>query len=134
LLTAVAVGLAGCGSNSLSSMKLYPVKGKVLLADGKPLTSGRIVFVAVKSTLTSAPSSIESDGTFTVKGSAGDGLPEGEYRIRIEAGESTGKGAASKQTPLLPFPAKYADEDTSDLKRTVKPEETGNNFEFKLTK
>ncbi|MFI5458579.1 MAG: hypothetical protein ACHRXM_24360 [Isosphaerales bacterium] len=135
MLTAVVAGLAGCDSNPLSSMRLYPVKGKVLLADGKPLTSGRIVFVAVKSTLTS-PSTIESDGTFKVKGSTGDGLPEGEYRIRIEIDESklpTVK-VAPKRTGSLPFPEKYADEDSSKLTATVKPDETGNNFEFKLTK
>jgi len=134
-LTVVVVGLAGCESNPLSSMRLYPVKGKVLLADGKPLTTGRIVFVAVKSTLTS-PSTIEGDGTFTVKGSTGDGLPEGEYRIRIEIDESklpTVK-VASKRIGSLPFPEKYADEDTSKLTATVKPDETSNNFEFKLTK
>jgi len=136
MLTAVVVGLAGCESNPLSSMRLYPVKGKILLADGKPLTSGRIVFVAMKSTLTSS-SSIESDGTFTVKGSTGDGLPEGEYRIRVDVDESklpTVKGTTPKRSTPLPFPDKYSDEDTSKLTATVKPDETSNNFEFKLTK
>ena len=47
----VAVALGGCGADTLSSMKLYPVKGKVLLEDGKPLSGCRIVFVANKSSV-----------------------------------------------------------------------------------
>jgi len=136
LLAAVAVGVAGCDSNSLSSMRLYPVKGKVLLADGKPVPGARIVFVGVKSTL-SFPATIESDGMFTVKGAKGDGLPEGDYQVRIEGDETKlpiVKGAPAKKVGSLPFPEKYTDEGTSDLKATVKPDETSNNFEFKLTK
>jgi hypothetical protein len=137
LLTAVvAVAVGGCSGNPLNSMKLYPVKGKVLLDDGKPVSSSRIVFVGTTSAL-SFTSPVESDGTFTVKGSTGDGLPAGEYRARLEVDESKlppVKGAPAKQKGSLPFPDMYGDEDTSQLKATVKPDETANNFEFKLTK
>ncbi len=129
LSTVVAVSLAGCGeSNPLSGVKVYPVKGKVTLPDGKPLASGKVTFVATKSTITSA-ANIESDGSFTFKGGAnGDGLPEGEYKVRLEGGGTSGprKGGS-------PFPSKYLDEDWSDLTATVKPDETSNNFDFKLT-
>ena len=78
----LAVALGGCGEpNALSGAKLYPVKGKVLLEDGKPLTSGQVVFVGSKSMITS-PATIASDGTFTFKAASGDGLPEGDYKIR----------------------------------------------------
>jgi hypothetical protein len=126
----VMVALAGCGgeSNPLSGLKLYPVKGKVTLPDGKPLASGRVVFVATKSTITSTAKT-ESDGSFTFKGGAGgDGLPEGEYKIRLEAEGVTG---AKKGTP--PFPTRYMDEDASELTATVKPDESSNDFDFKLT-
>jgi hypothetical protein len=128
-ITAV-FALAGCGgeSNPLSGLKVYPTKGTVTLPDGKPLTTGKVVFVATKSTIT-APAKIESDGSFTFKGGAnGDGLPEGEYKVRLEAEGPTG---TKKGVP--PFPTKYIDEDSSDLTATVKPGESGNNFEFTLT-
>jgi hypothetical protein len=125
---------AGCGeSDPLSGAKLYPVKGKVLLPDGKPLTSGHVVFVATKSTITST-ATVESDGGFTFKGTAGDGLPEGDYKVRIEAGSSGSgvKGAGGKSGGGLPFATKYLDEDSSELTATVAPDESKNNFEFKL--
>jgi Carboxypeptidase regulatory-like domain len=119
----VAVGISGCGGGSpLSAAKAYPVTGKVLLPDGKPLTSGNVVFVATKSTVSSL-AKIENDGSFTL-----NGLPEGEYKVRLEIGESS---RAKKGSP--PFPSKYLDEDGSDLAATVKPVESANRFELKLT-
>jgi hypothetical protein len=129
LSTVVTIALAGCGeSNPLSGLKLYPVKGKVTLPDGKALDSGTVVFVATKSMITSS-TNIESDGSFAFKGGAnGNGLPEGEYKVRLEVGGGT---RAKKGT--TPFPSKYLDEDSSDLTATVKPDETSNNFDLKLT-
>lgn len=121
--------VAGCGeTDALSRAKLYPVKGKVVLADGKPLTSGSVVFVATKSTITGT-AKLEPDGGFTFKGSAGDGLPEGDYRVRIESAEAT-KLRGNKAA--LPFASVYLDEDLSKLTATVTPDESKNNFEFKL--
>jgi hypothetical protein len=130
LSTLVTVALAGCGGSSpLSGVKVYPVKGKITLPDGKPLSSGKAVFVGTKSSVTSA-ANIESDGSFTFKGGAnGDGLPEGEYKVRLEVGERS--GAKKSTTPL--FPSKYLDEDTSDLTAAVKADEASNSFDFKLT-
>ena len=133
---AVVFGLAGCESNPIGPLTLYPVKGRVLLPDGKPLASGKIVFVAAKSPVTST-AVIESDGSFVFKGNNGDGLPEGDYRVRLEVDESklpapTGKPGQQKSL-TLPFPKKYTDEDSAELKATVKPEASGNDIEFKLT-
>ena len=133
LMTAVlTLAVGGCESNPLAGAKFYPVKGKVLLADGKPLTSGHVVFVANKSTISST-ATIESDGSFVFKGSSGDGLPEGEYKIRIEAGSGTdGKGGAGKSKGNLPFANQFLDEDASRLTATVTNDEAKNNFELKL--
>jgi hypothetical protein len=115
-------------------MTVHPVKGKVLLPDGKPVTSGRIVFASTKSTLT-APATIEKDGSFTVKGSVGDGLPEGDYKVHIEVDETKlpqVKGVPSRRKGTLPFPAEYSEADTSPLKATIKPGD--NVLEFPLKK
>jgi hypothetical protein len=118
-----AAGVSGCGQTSgFGTARSYPVKGKVLLPDGKPLTSGNVVFVATKSTVSSL-GKVENDGSFVL-----NGLPDGDYKVRLEASETT---HAKKGSP--PFPSKYLDEDGSDLAATVKPDETANNFEFKLT-
>jgi len=128
----IVLAIAGCDSNSLVGAKVYPVKGKVLLPDGKPLTSGQIVFLATQSTVTST-ANIESDGGFTFKGSAGDGLPEGDYKVRIEPG-SAGVVVKGRTAPQgkLPFDGKFTDEDSSGLTATVTSDESKNNFEFKL--
>jgi len=130
LTVVVVAGLAGCGGgNPTDRMNFYPVKGKVLLPDGKPLTSGKVVFVATEFSLMS-PSDIGSDGTFELKGQK-DGLPEGEYRVRIDPGGASG-GAGTHRKVALPFAGKYTDEDASGLKAQVKPGE--NNFKFNLTR
>jgi hypothetical protein len=134
LAGAATIGLAGCG-DPLASMTFYPVSGKVLLPDGKPLATGSVVFAATKSTLTSV-AKLGSDGSFTFKGSK-DGLPEDTYKVRIEV-DDVGTGPI-KAKPVrnrraqVPFPEKYLDEDKSGLTATVKPGES-NDFKFTLTK
>ena len=116
--------LTGCSdqSNPLGSASFYPVKGKVTLPDGKPLAAVKVVFTGpATSTATTG-----SDGTFTVKGTK-DGLPEGDYKVRLEVLEA--KGTTKK--PALPFPGKYLDEDSSDLTAKVTPAGP-NDFDFKL--
>ncbi len=122
----MAVAMVGCGeANPLASATLYPVKGKVTLPDGKPLTAGKVIFVGTKTTVTNtAP--LGSDGTFTRD--AKEGLPEGEYKVHIEVGDT---GPAKKRANLA-FAAKYLDEDGSGWTATVKPEGP-NDFDFKLT-
>ncbi len=130
LMASLTISSAGCGgeSNPLSGLKVYPVKGKVTLPDGKPLTAAKVVFVATKSTISST-ANLESDGSFTFKGGAnGDGLPEGEYKVRLET-----DGVTRAKKGVAPFPSRYMDEDASDLVAIVKPDEASNNFDFKLT-
>lgn len=91
----IAASFVGCGPGETpipqaQKAPVYPVKGKVLLADGKPLTEGTVTAIAV--TPPDKPGwtgtgKIESDGSFAMQVPAlGDGLPEGEYKIRIESG------------------------------------------------
>ncbi len=132
---AIPTGLviAGCGGGSFGSSKDYPVKGKVIQTDGKPLGAGRVVFVSSDTALSYA-GSIGTDGSFELKQGSRVGAPAGRYKVRVEVDETTlprkGKGAAN-----LPFPARYLDEDASKLEATVKAGAEGENvFEFKLTK
>jgi hypothetical protein len=132
--TGLLIGLlAGCGNLSPSEATVYPVTGKVLLPDGKPLTSGRVEFMPVKGGMP-ATGDLGPDGSFSLKTGTGlEGAPAGEYKVRLEptALASKKKGAS----PLVyPFPAKYADEDANTgLTATVKAEP--NTLEpFKLAK
>lgn len=136
LTAAVVMGLAfGCGGGSEAppSLSLNPVKGKVVLDDGKPLTTGRVVFVSATTGI-SPNGKIGTDGTYTLSsGDQGDGAPAGEYKVRIEPDLGPGTSAAKpKPGAKLPFPNAYADEDSSGLKVTVKSGE--NTIEpFKLS-
>ena len=125
LSTALAALLAGCGGERIPDVgSLYPVKGKVSLPDGKPLPRVKVLFFGpVTSNVIT-----ESDGTFAFK-DEGTGLPAGDYKVSLQVADSKG----SLKRPALPFPTRYLDEDTSDLKATVKPEGP-NDFDFKLTK
>jgi hypothetical protein len=118
------VSLAGCSdpSNPLRTASFHPVKGKITLPDGKPLASVQVVFSGpATSTVTT-----EDDGTFAFKGDQ-DGLPEGDYKVRLEAPQT--RGAAKR--PTLPFAGKYLDEDSSGL--TAKVTAAGpNDFHLKL--
>jgi hypothetical protein len=130
------LGSHGCGDpNTVASLKVHPVTGKVLLADGTPLKSGQVVLVSDERGMEFS-GTIGPDGTFAIKTNYGDGAPEGKYSVRIDPevsstpaskGRSSRRGAAN-----LPYPAQYADESTSGLTVTVKPGE--NALEpFKLT-
>ncbi len=121
---ALAALLVGCGDDNKAPNlgSYYPVTGKVTQPDGKPLASANVVFIGP----VTATTTTQSDGTFTFKG-AKDGLPVGDYKIRLEA---EAKGTAKH--PILSVPPKYLDEDSSELTATVKSAES-NNFDLKLT-
>src|SRR5271157_3126462 len=115
-------GLSGCGEPTYPTPTVYPVKGQILLSDGKPLTSGQVVLVSNQDV--EFPGKVGSDGRFSIKCAAGDGAPEGEYTVRIDPEpQPWSAGRAKKGAASLPFPAKYADDTTSGLKVTVKPGE-----------
>jgi hypothetical protein len=130
---AMALTLSGCmgggeGNNAFLGMQRYPAKGKVLLADGKPLTAGRVVFLT-DTPPGSAATDIGSDGSFEFKGASGEGLPEAKYKVHIApAPPKTNRPTSTRPA----FASKYLDEDTSGLTATVTTDESKNQFEFKL--
>jgi hypothetical protein len=129
VIAAVVMAVAGCGQGSFRSGPDYPVKGKVLLADGKPLRSGRVVFVSSETAL-SYMGPIGDDGGFELKQGDRVGAPAGNYKVRIEIDETSLPKSRGKSSNL-PFSAKYRDEDASKLTATVKAD-TASPFEFNL--
>jgi hypothetical protein len=108
--------LAGCGGSSFSTPATYEVKGRVLLASGKPLAAGRVTFVAADGLLPQASGEIQPDGEFSLTTRVpGDGAVPGKYKVRIEPVEG------KSRRPNRPgFPVKYVDEDSSGLVVTVR--------------
>ena len=100
----------GCGGDaSRAAGPLYPVTGKVILPDGKPLTTGRVEFIPASSGLP-AFGALGSDGSFSLKtGDGREGAPAGDYKVRLEPTTVAAKKAGKLAS--LPFPAKYFEED-----------------------
>lgn len=128
---ACALALVGCGSADRGEkVTTYPVKGRVLLADGAPLTEGAVVFVPAPSDATArgAAGKLGSDGSFTLQTpNSGEGAAPGNYKIRVETsatGPNVKRGAKRK------IDQKYFEEDASTLSATV--EAKPNDFEFRL--
>jgi hypothetical protein len=121
-----SIAASGCGGdpNAPPIVKVYDVKGKVVLADGKPVTAARIFFVPKDGIMTPV-GTIGPDGSFSLRtGQSGEGAVPGEYKVRLEPEDASllpGAKAPAKGKKL-PFPAKYLDEETSNLAVTVKAE------------
>ena len=114
---AMVTALGGCGEKEtwapLVTAEAYPVKGRVLLPGGRPLTSGRVEFFPVKEPGLLAHGEIKPDGTFELETrQQGDGAIPGDYKVRILIPER-------REFSRL---ANYRDEDGSKLTATVKPE------------
>ena len=115
-LAVVWLGVSGCSDEQWAPAikdAAFPVKGKVLLPGGKPLTAGRIEFIPVKEPGLLAYGRIGADGTFALQTrSPGDGAIPGEYKVRIMVPEK-------REFSRL---ARYRDEDSSHLRVTVRAE------------
>src|SRR5438445_12585892 len=119
---------AGCSDpDGTRSFRTYEVKGIVLLADGRPLSGGRILLESTQELAHVAEGSIGPDGSFTLATpNVGEGAAPGEYKVWIEpaAGLGTVKkgGAIVRDANSYPFAAQFADPDSSGLTAVVKPE------------
>jgi hypothetical protein len=135
ILLAAAIGCGG--DTGAARIRVYPVKGQVLLPDGKPLTVGGVEFVGTKGAMMSVSGTLTPDGTFTLgTPDSRVGAPAGEYRVRLIA-DTSQFVASGKTTALdrnkLPYSPKYLDENTSGLTAVI---EAGDNqlAPFRLTK
>jgi hypothetical protein len=117
--------MAGCGNHY--SRRTYEVRGKVLLANEQPLTGGVVHFEPTSEVPHVADGPIRSDGSFSLSTpNVGEGAAAGEYKVWFEPAEGVGitkrAGKKVRDPQRFPFPAKYADPDTSGLTATIKPE------------
>jgi hypothetical protein len=119
----LAVAWLGCGDpNAVKPLTVYPVNGKVLLKDDKPLTKGQVVFVLSAKGLEFA-SPIGADGTFKMSSQFGDGIPDGDYLVRIDPSATESAAArkvGGKSTWSQPYPVLYSDESASGLRASIK--------------
>jgi hypothetical protein len=120
---AVVVLAVGCGAaSSLPPETIYPVQGKVVLPNGKPVTEGTVQFYPVKAGH-AASGKINADGTFTLETpDIGPGAPAGEFTVVVQAPVTMAPGKGDPKDIKSSVPAKFQDQDTSTLKQTVKPE------------
>jgi hypothetical protein len=117
---------AGCGgsagTSSVANPGTFPVKGRVIVADGQPaLAGGTIMFEPVDGGQFSSLGEVQSDGTFalhlvTPSGDRLEGAVPGEHRVTL----TTPIGADQSGGASIALSKTY----------TVKSEE--NNFEVKV--
>lgn len=121
---AVLVSLAvtiGCGP---AGPKLVPVRGRVVYADGRPVTAASVCFTPEAATddLKLATSLLMEDGTFTLRTYPdGDGAMIGAYKVTISLGRGTPRNLA-QYTRLkdTPFKVDVPEQGLADLLFTLR--------------
>ena len=118
--------VSGCAKEEMP--KTYPVKGKVVLKNGKPLQGGFITFTSVTDPELRGYGEIAKDGTFTLstialtskaRSERLDGAVEGEFHVNIRPSGSIDDGKGG--------PVVGGGKQAFTLKKTYKIEAKGNN-------
>jgi hypothetical protein len=124
----------GCGGGQKAA-EIVPVKG-VVKYQGKPVPKLSVGFVPENGTL--AYGTTDDNGQFALTtNKPGDGATVGTYKVAIkyvpdEIPAMPGfPGSEKKVTSTIP--EKYANAETSGLKRTVEKDGVENNFTFELS-
>lgn len=130
ILLLLLIGFFASGCNR-STMKLYPVKGKVTYK-GQPANGAQIVFRPVNEAAEAPEASdktpatptatsygtVDADGNFSLRTDPyGEGAPPGEYNVLITWNATDPEDPLSSKSKS---PAKYADPSAPILKATVK--------------
>jgi hypothetical protein len=111
--------VVGCGAGH---KPVYPVHGEVRV-EGKPPTHALVTFHPVGGDGRDAvvpAGSVDEHGRFALTSyKAGDGAPEGEYRVTVAWFLSSGR-PDDDNPPVNYLPARYALPDTSPLRAVVR--------------
>lgn len=125
LLTAVLVGVVGCGGPV--APKCYPVRGRVEM-HGRPVEEAMVVFHPIQSSqgpVASRPQAYtDKEGCFELTLlQPRDGALPGEYAITIELRELKADGDQMVRDGKSLLPEMYRNPATSGFKFTVEPKE-----------
>src|SRR5262245_2678822 len=71
VVVAVTAALAGCGSPAVPRPAGHPISGKVLLANGRPVSTGRIYFMPADRSGAQEWVDLNTDGSFKIDDSRG---------------------------------------------------------------
>ena len=122
-LLVVILGLNGCETNEKPIFPVYPVKGTVKYADGKPLTDGWIEFTsqAGETKGRNSNSNIDKDGSFEMETFArGKGAYAGPVTAVIsEPASEFDPETGGVKNPGVKVLEKYKNYETSGLKYEI---------------
>ena len=122
LVAAVGVAVGGCGAKTPPT---YPVEGKVVFADGSPLSGGLVEFESVpaEGMPVNARGIIQSDGSFRLTTYAeGDGALAGKHRAIVVGPRpiaSQYDDESNQPPPKPPVDRRFESYTTSGLEFTV---------------
>ncbi|SRR5579871_995609 len=118
----LALFAAGCGERT---QPLFPVRGQVLDAEGKPAAGAKVIFHPVGDAAAGGarPVGVADDsGTFTLTTfKAGDGAPPGNYAVTVEWRAAPNSPFSRASADRLQ--GRFANAATSTLKVTVAPQQ-----------
>jgi len=124
LLACAVLGLFA-GGCSRGRNKVYPVEGKVVLA-GKPVARAQVIFHPEDPAAAGAirpVGQVDDQGNFTLTSyRAGDGAPEGQYRVAVIWYQVTARRNATEGDPVVSqnfLPDIYARAESTPLRATV---------------
>jgi hypothetical protein len=123
LLTTVSISLAGCGMNPPSVADRVPVKGRVTLADGKPVRDVMLSLQPLDGGFM-AGMNVGADGTFR-----GEAVP-GKYAYFLGVQEvGTTADRQKSAVALKGIPGQYR---SPHLERTLEVQPGGSSLQLKL--
>lgn len=134
LMLVPCLSLLGCGE---AGVKLIPVSGVISL-EGKPLPNVSVSFRPDESKGNKQGGYLpvgnaDQAGKFTLTTTSGPGAPAGWYKVVVTPILTVTGGELPKPTPL-PYNAKYADPDKTDLSVEVGSGKPAGAYNLELTK